>query len=186
VTAGFTRKAVREAAVPGTLEVHDIRTEGRTMPRTLPRTIAPRSLRALAATAALVAPLALLAGTTGTAHASGAADRARMVDAKSQAAPATFIRGRTVNAGNGNPIAGVIVTVRDIITLEVIDKDVTDAMGAYRFTGLTEEEYAIKFNGRGQGFETGFLGCGNRVVPTWGEACSHGTGRLGPARMDAI
>lgn len=144
-----------------------------------------RSLRTLAAVAALVAALALLVGTSGSASATGATD-VRATDATTLAEPATFIRGRTVNAANGNPIGGVIVTIRDVVTLEVIDKDVTDAMGAYRITGLTEEEYAIKLNGRKQGFETGFLGCGNKVVATWGEACSHGTGRLGPARMDAI
>jgi hypothetical protein len=50
--------------------------------------------------------------------------------------------------------------------------------------GLHEDEYAVKFNGARLGYETGFLGCGRGVVPTWGEACSFGTGPVGKARLE--
>jgi hypothetical protein len=141
-----------------------------------------RSLAAAAAAVALTAPLAAVAATVPSASAAGAGGAVASADAKVE----TFIRGRVVNAANGNPVAGVLVTVRDVVSLKVVAKDTTDAMGVYRVTGLTDEEYGIKLNGRRAGFETGWLACNRTVVPTWGEACSHGTGRLGPARLDRL
>jgi hypothetical protein len=99
---------------------------------------------------------------------------------------ATYIRGVAVKAGNGTPIPGVLVTIRDIDDLSVVGSDVTNSNGVYRIDGLTEDEYAVKFNGRSVGFEIGFLACNKSVVPTWGQACSFGTGNLGQARLQRL
>lgn len=150
--------------------------------RTLTSRPLTRALCAAAATAVL--------GTLAVATPSVAAP----ADGPSSKAPMTTIKGTVVRAGNGNPVPGVLVTIRDvgdeIGDLEVIASGVTNARGVYRIDVRSQDEYNIKFNGRAKGFETGFLACGNAgsaaVVPTWGEACSHGDGVQPKARLQKL
>jgi len=98
----------------------------------------------------------------------------------------TYLRGQVVNQDTGTPVAGVRVTLRDVVSLDVLATDRTDRNGRFRMDGLFEDEYAVKFAGGMVGYETGFLGCGHGVVPTWGEACSFGTGPIGKARLEKL
>jgi hypothetical protein len=99
---------------------------------------------------------------------------------------ATYLQGTVVNATTGNSVAGIRVTLRDVVSLDVLASDMSNASGVFRMNDLSEDEYAVKFAGARQGYETGFLGCGHGVVPTWGEACSFGTGRIGKARLEKL
>lgn len=111
---------------------------------------------------------------------------AATVDPDKGQAKATYIRGVAVKAGNGAPLSGILVTIRDIDDLSVIGSDVTNANGVYRIDGLTGDEFAVKLNGRSRSFETGFLACGGAVVPTWGQACAAGTGNQIRARLQHL
>jgi carboxypeptidase family protein len=106
--------------------------------------------------------------------------------AHAEVAKESFIRGTVVNSHTHNPVPGVAVTVRDPVSLDVVGSDTTNADGVYRVTGLTSDEYAIKFNGSARGYETGFLACDHSVVPTYGDACTFGTGREGRALLDRL
>ncbi len=97
-----------------------------------------------------------------------------------------FMRGTVVNSATGNPVQGVLVTVRDVVTLEVLESDRTDLDGIWSVSGLTLDEYGIKVNGSSRGYETGFVGCGRGVVASWDDACSFGTGKVGRARLDRL
>ena len=108
------------------------------------------------------------------------------VDGSHAAAKVSFIRGTVVNSHTHNPVSGVAVTVRDPVSLDVLGSDTTNADGVYKVTGLTSDEYAIKFNGSARGYETGFLACDHSVVPTYGAACTFGTGREGRALLDRL
>jgi Carboxypeptidase regulatory-like domain len=129
---------------------------------------------------ALVAAVALTASPSAQAR-SGAA-------AAERGGSGLFMSGTVVNPDTGNPVSGVRVTLRDIDTLVVLSSDVTDASGRFRVDHLSPliDEYAVKVNGSGKGYETGYVGCGNAVVPTWGEACSQGAGRLGRIRLEHL
>lgn len=97
-----------------------------------------------------------------------------------------FMRGTVVNAATGQRVRGVVVTARDVVTLEVLEQDTTNSNGVFVMTGLNRDEYAVKLNGSSVGYETGFLGCAHGVVPAWGDACSYGTGKIGKARLDHL
>jgi hypothetical protein len=99
-------------------------------------------------------------------------------------AKVSFIRGVVVNSHTHNPVSGIAVTVRDPVSLDPIGGDTTNANGVYKIDGLTSDEYAIKFNGSARGYETGYLACDHSVVPSFGQACTFGTGAEGRARLD--
>jgi hypothetical protein len=127
---------------------------------------------ALLATTTLAAVPALAGGTASAEAPKGAPD--------------TFLAGTVVNKNTGNPVGGIKVTLRDVVTLDVLAADETNAAGRYRMDDLHEDEYGIWFAGRPKGYENGYLGCGHGVVPTWGEACSFGIGRVGVARIERL
>jgi hypothetical protein len=98
----------------------------------------------------------------------------------------TYLKGMAVNRATGAHLRGIVVTLRDPVTLDVIARDTTNANGVFRMDGLHSDEYAIKFNGSRRGFETGFGGCGHRVVPTYGQACTFAPGGVGRFGLDRL
>lgn len=99
----------------------------------------------------------------------------------------SYLRGKVVNAANGNPLRGVTVTVRDVVRRRVIiGSAVTNRDGFYRIRGLEVEELAVRVNGSARGFETGWVGWHLNVYPTWGQAASVGTGPLGKVKLNHL
>lgn len=96
-----------------------------------------------------------------------------------------FARGAVVSSTSGRAVSGVLVALRNPVTHDLIESDVTNVHGRYYLGGLTQDEYDVKLSGP-SGYETGFLACYGQVVPTWGDACSHGPGRLVRARLDPV
>lgn len=95
-----------------------------------------------------------------------------------------FISGVVVNAANGNRLRGIKVSTRDVNALGVVlNADTTDVNGFFRIP-VWGEEFGLRVNGGSRGFENGWVGCARGVVPTWGQACSHGVGRIGNIRLD--
>ena len=91
-----------------------------------------------------------------------------------------FMRGVVVDAADGDPVASArariyaVDQVRGGTPQRVVS---TSPGGVFAATGLVGDEFGVKIVGPA-GYETGWLGCGYGVVPTWGDACSHGPGRL--------
>jgi len=75
------------------------------------------------------------------------------------------------------PVAGVVHN-----TDTLLGSDVTGSEGRYRIDGLSadDEELDVRVNGRAVHYETGWVACNMKVVPSWGDACSHGQGRQDP------
>ncbi len=98
----------------------------------------------------------------------------------------SFVSGVVVNAANGNRVSGVQVSIREPDALgTVVASDTTDSNGFFKFP-VFGEEWGMWVKGRPRGFENGWVGCGRGVVPTWGQACSHGPGRIGKIRLDRL
>jgi hypothetical protein len=136
-----------------------------------------RIARALAATAAAVA-----LACSGLA----AADASNHSPTSPAKGFPTYAKGMVVNSNTGNPVQGVLVTLRDPSGDTVIASDTTNARGVFRMDGLDSDEYSLKFRGVPVGYENGWLGCGHGVVPTWGEGCTFAPGPLGKARLDKL
>ncbi|WP_183092308.1 hypothetical protein [Nocardioides stalactiti] len=99
----------------------------------------------------------------------------------------SFISGVVVNAASGNRVRGVTVSYRETDALGVVlGSDVTDANGFFRINNVFGEEFGIRVNGSAKGYENGWVGCHNGVVPTWGAACAGGPGRVGKIRLDKL
>jgi hypothetical protein len=141
--------------------------------------------RRLRAVQAAVCGTALLAAAVLAAPAASAA-RPAGGPVQSAAGFPTYLKGMAVNQETGAHLGGIVVTLRDPVSLEVIATDTTNANGVFRMDGLRSDEYAIKFNGSRRGFETGFGGCGRGVVPTYGEACTFAPGSVGRFRLDHL
>jgi hypothetical protein len=141
----------------------------------------PARHRALRAVQAVVCGVALLA----TAAVAAPSASAAQPGARSAGFP-TYLKGVAVNQATGAQLSGIVVTLRDPVTLDVIASDTTNASGVFRMDGLDSDEYAIKFNGSRRGFETGFGGCGRGVVPTYGEACTFAPGGVGKFRLEHL
>ncbi|HSS68608.1 MAG TPA: carboxypeptidase-like regulatory domain-containing protein [Nocardioidaceae bacterium] len=137
-----------------------------------------RLVQAAVCGTALLAAGALAAPTASAAH-SGANP-----GSQSAAGFPTYLKGMVVNSSTGAQVGGIVVTLRDPVTLDLIASDTTNASGVFRMDGLDSDEYAIKFNGARRGYETGFGGCGHGVVPTYGEACTFAPGPVGRFRLD--
>jgi Carboxypeptidase regulatory-like domain len=122
---------------------------------------------------ALLAALALLLGTgglgLGTAHAT-------------PARRAGFFSGKVVDQATGNPVKGVTVKVFRINTDDLLGQDKTGSAGKFRIDGVpdSEEELDVRVNGSAVHYETGWVGCNHKVVPSWGAACSFGQGHQTP------
>jgi hypothetical protein len=136
-----------------------------------------RSLRAAGCAAALVAAAALVCP---------AASAARSDALPKAGGFPTYLKGMVVNSATGAKVSGVLVTLRDPVSLDVIASDLTNANGVFRMDDLSSDEYALKFNGSRRGYETGFGGCGHGVVPTFGEACTFAPGAVGRFRLDRL
>ena len=98
----------------------------------------------------------------------------------------TYLKGMAVDSSTGAQLRGVLVTLRDPVTLDLIASDRTNDNGVFRMDGLHSDEYAIKFNGSRVGYETGFGGCGHGVVPDYGDACTFAPGAVGKFRLDPL
>lgn len=104
----------------------------------------------------------------------------RVVDA------ASFVRGTVVNAANGNPVSGVLVSIRDVVDRATsLGSDTTDANGLFRIPAYGEE-FGLYLRGAPRNFENGWRACNGTVVARWGPACSIGTGGLGRVRLDHL
>ena len=102
----------------------------------------------------------------------------RVLDAPS------FVSGVVVNAATGNRLSGIAVSIREPDALGTpVGSDTTDSNGFFRFA-VFGEEWGMRVIGGPRGFENGWVGCGRGVVPTFGEACTHGPGRIGRIRLD--
>lgn len=98
----------------------------------------------------------------------------------------SFISGVVVNAANGARLRGIEVSAREVGTRTVVvDSDRTNRNGFFRME-VFGEEFDLRVFGRARGFENGWVACDRGVVPTWGEACSAGTGRIGKVRLDRL
>jgi hypothetical protein len=102
------------------------------------------------------------------------------------AAP-TAMRGVVVDAATGAGVGGVTVEALDPVDLTIVaGTDVTNGRGRFRIGGLTSDEYAVYVDGSGAGYESGYLACSGDIVPTYGEACTAGTGNLGDIALDVL
>jgi hypothetical protein len=145
----------------------------------------PSRRRVLRAVQAALCGTALLATAALIAPGASAAPRSGSVDTAAAGFP-TYLKGVAVNQATGARLAGIVVTLRDPVTLDLIASDTTNANGVFRMDGLSSDEYAIKFNGARRGFETGFGGCGHGVVADYGDACTFAPGAVGPFRLDHL
>lgn len=98
----------------------------------------------------------------------------------------SYISGVVVNAANGARLRGIDVSARDVVDrTDVIGSDRTNRDGYFRIPAYGEE-FALRVFGDARGFENGWVACDKGVLPTWGEACSVGTGRIGRIRLDRL
>jgi hypothetical protein len=137
-------------------------------------------VQAVACGAALLTAVAFATPTASASHSSSQPPRA------AAAGFPTFLKGMAVSSSTGAQLSGILVTLRDPVTLDLIASDTTNANGVFRMDGLHSDEYGIKFNGSRRGFETGWGGCGHGVVPTFGEACTFAPGSVGKFRLDHL
>jgi hypothetical protein len=93
-----------------------------------------------------------------------------------------FIAGKVLNQATNKPVKGVTVKVFRINSDTLLGSDVTGSAGRYRIGGLSadDEELDVRVNGHAVHFETGWVGCNNHVVHSWGDSCSHGQGHQDP------
>lgn len=121
----------------------------------------------------VLAALALLLGTAalGVGGAQAAPDRR-----------AGSFYGKVVDQSTGKPVAGVTVKVFRINTDDLLGQDRTGSAGRYRIDGIpdADEELDVRVNGSAVHYETGWVGCNHKVVPSWGAACSFGQGHQTP------
>ena len=98
----------------------------------------------------------------------------------------SFVSGIVVNAATGARLRGIQVSIREPDALGTsVGDDTTDTNGFFRIP-VFGEEWGMRVFGRSRGFENGWVGCARGVVPTWGEACAHGPGRIGRIRLDRL
>lgn len=102
-------------------------------------------------------------------------------------AVSSYIKGKVVNAANGNPLRGISVSLRDAVDRStVVGSAVTNSDGFYRIGGLEGEDFGLRINGTERGFERGWVACNLTVVSTWGAACAVGPGPLGKVKLDRL
>lgn len=89
--------------------------------------------------------------------------------------------GRVVDLVTGAPIPGATVRYDPVEGGRKSFSATTDANGAYLFTGLDYEEYAVRVSARR--YVGGYLGYGNLLYSSFGEA---GTWPMGPLPDDVI
>lgn len=109
--------------------------------------------------------------------------------ATAEGAPAVSqVRGVVVNAANGRPLRGVTVVVRDALNETWLGSDATDVNGRFVVSNrsVVLEDVAVFVNGRARGFEAGYLTCSRTVVRYFADACTHGPGWIGRARLDRL
>jgi hypothetical protein len=99
-----------------------------------------------------------------------------------------FFAGKVLNQATNKPVKGVTVKVFRINTDTLLGSDNTGSEGRYRIDGLSadDEELDVRVNGRAVHFETGWVGCGNHVVHSWADSCSHGQGRQDPILLQHL
>lgn len=99
----------------------------------------------------------------------------------------SFVRGKLVNAANGNPVRNVTVDLHIANKFgDVAATDVTDLEGRFRLGPIVGEDFGLKVLGEPRGFETGWRACDGTVVRTWGAACASPIGQIGRVRVDRL
>lgn len=99
----------------------------------------------------------------------------------------SYVRGRVVNPRNGNPVAGVTVSLRladDPSTS--VGVTTTNAQGRFRIGGILGEDFNLRLIGEAVGFENGWRACNGTVVRTLGAACASPIGQIGRVRLDRL
>ncbi|MGC4112446.1 MAG: carboxypeptidase regulatory-like domain-containing protein [Nocardioides sp.] len=93
-----------------------------------------------------------------------------------------FFSGKVVDQRTGNPVKGVTVKVFRINTDDLLGQDKTGSAGKFRIDGIpnADEELDVRVNGSAVHYESGWVGCAHKVVPSWGAACSFGQGHQTP------
>ena len=106
--------------------------------------------------------------------------------AKIGATPA-YVSGRMVDDGTGNPVPGVVVTMRPATDRSTVEgRDRTGPLGRFRIDGLRgdDDSWGLKANGAPVGYESGWRSCAATIVPTWGAACGAPLGEIGDIRIE--
>ena len=132
-------------------------------------------MKKLIAPAVLALSVAGLIGTQAPAHATAAAPAATVT-----------LQGRVLNSSTLAPVAGVVVTARDVVDRShVYARTTSGSMGYFTLNVPADmDEFAVAMNGVSVSYEYGWVSCAHTVVATWGAACSHGAGILGNVRID--
>jgi len=96
-----------------------------------------------------------------------------------------FFAGRLINPATGNPVKGATVKVFEINTDNLLGQAKSGSEGRFRIDGLSaaDEELDVRVNGSAVHYETGWVGCAHKVVPSGGAACSFGQGRQTPFKV---
>jgi hypothetical protein len=129
--------------------------------------------------AALLVSVLLLALTALSLQAPAHADTSRR---------AGFFSGRLINPATGNPVKGATVKVFEINTDNLLGQDKSGSEGRFRIDGLSaaDEELDVRVNGSAVRYETGWVGCAHKVVPSWADACSFGQGHQTPFKVQHL
>ena len=101
---------------------------------------------------------------------------------------AGFFSGRLVTQATGDPVKGATVKVFRINTDHLLGQAKSGAAGNFRIGGLSaaDEELDVRVNGSAVRYETGWVGCAHKVVPSWGDACSFGQGHQTPFKLQHL
>lgn len=91
--------------------------------------------------------------------------------------------GKVIAVKNGKPIAGVKVRVTDWSTKKTLGSDITNRAGRYSVGPINDDEVGVYVNGTDAGFEKGWLGCNNKIVATWGDACTFSPDDVGLIKL---
>jgi len=99
-----------------------------------------------------------------------------------------FFSGKLIDPATGKPVRGATVKVFRINTDHLLGQDKSGSLGKFRIEGLSaaDEELDVRVNGSAVHYETGWVGCNHKVVPSWPDACSFGQGNQTPFKVQHL
>lgn len=90
-----------------------------------------------------------------------------------------WITGVVVDDSTADPIAGVVVTARDVEdTGQIRARAVTDAKGQFRLSHVGDVEVALRLDAPKSTYVDGYLGCDGTVAGAWVPSCPTSTGNV--------
>jgi len=90
-----------------------------------------------------------------------------------------WISGVVVDDSTADPIAGVVVTARDVEdTGQIRARAVTDALGQFRLERVGDVEVALRLDAPQVKYVDGYLGCDGTVARDWVPTCPTATGNV--------